>query len=85
MDRIKGRWADTELADDNVTSYVWRPLGTDQQGRYPEAAHAACELDDEPHDPMTSAEKRLIVVIYVVSAVLVVMLGAHALAWWGVL
>lgn len=58
---------------------------TPQACQAPEAAHAASELDDEPHDCMTSAEKRLIVVIYVVSAVLVVMLGAHALAWWGVL
>ena len=49
MDHIKNRWADTQLADDNVTSYVWKPLpkGCDYQGRYPEAAHAACELDDD--------------------------------------
>lgn len=39
---------------DNVTSYVWRPKGCDQQGRYPEAAHAASELDDaEPPQTLT--------------------------------
>lgn len=25
----------------------WPPLGCDQQGRYPEAAHAACEINAE--------------------------------------
>lgn len=43
MDHIKQRWADTQVHR--------LPLGWDQQGRYPEAAHAASELDDESADP----------------------------------
>jgi hypothetical protein len=38
MDHIKQRWADTQVHR--------LPLGCDQQGRYPEAAHAASEIDD---------------------------------------
>jgi hypothetical protein len=81
MDRIKGRWADTELADDNVTGYVWRPQGCDQQGRYPEAAHAASELDDYDPRPIPGAGPVAWLVLGVV-ALLAVAAGWHVVAGW---
>ena len=77
MKHIQNRWADTQMSKH-------LPLGCDQQGRYPEAAHAACELDDEPPS-MTRAEATLVTFIWIASAGIVVILGAHILAWWGVL
>ena len=47
MDHIKQRWAKTQVHR--------LPLGCDQQGRYPEAAHAASEIDD--WDPMPTRER----------------------------
>lgn len=31
---------------------IYIPKGCGQQGRYPEGAHAASELDDYKHDPL---------------------------------
>ena len=65
------------------TPYIAR--GLDQQGRYPEAAHAASEYDDEPQEPLTRTEARLVALVWIASAVLVALLVAHLLALWGVL
>ena len=47
---------------------------------YPQAAHAASEIDDEPvREPMTPAEALIACVIWVLSTVLVVALVA--IAW----
>jgi len=76
MNHIKNRWAATQLAEDNVGSYVWRPIGTDQQGRYPEAAHAASELDDEDPRPIPGAGPVVwLVLASVVAAALVAVLA----------
>jgi hypothetical protein len=77
MKHIQNRWADTQMRPH-------LPLGCDQQGRYPEAAHAASELDDELPS-MTRAEAKLVTLIWIASAGIVAILGAHILAWWGVL
>ena len=82
MNHIKDRWADTDVVNYN-RPYI--PLGCDQQGRYPEAAHAASEYDDEPEAPLTRTEARLVALVWIASAVLVALLGAHLLALWGVL
>ena len=82
------QFADTELADTKVVTYTHRPyipLGCDQQGRHPEAAHAASEYDDDPQEPLTRTEARLVALVWIASAGLVVLLGAHVLALWGVL
>jgi hypothetical protein len=82
MNHIKSRWAATQLAEDNVGSYVWLPKGADQQGRYssampqPEAAHAASELDDEDPRPIPGAGPVVwLVLASVVAAALVAVLA----------
>jgi hypothetical protein len=52
------QFADTELADTKVVTFTHRPyipLGCDQQGRIPEAAHAASEIDDWQPMPTRNA------------------------------
>jgi hypothetical protein len=46
-----------------------RPLGCDQQGRFPEAAHAASEYEDDADDVRHSTQATAAMLIYSVLAV----------------
>lgn len=77
---MKDRY-ETHLFDDGTEPTVWarsgqRALGTDQQGRYPEAAEAATDIGQD--DDLTSFDWAALIVIGTVVVVTVVV-GALAL------
>ena len=72
--------------DDGTEPTVWarsgqRALGTDQQGRYPEAAEAATDIGQD--DDLTSVDWAALIIIGTVVVVTVVV-GALALLGGGV-
>lgn len=81
MQKIIDRWSETHLA-------AWPDPTHERHCAHtqPEAAHAASELDDATDTPpLTRTEARLVALVWIASATIVVMLGAHILARWGVL
>jgi hypothetical protein len=71
------KYEDTEFSDGTEPTVRRLPKGTDQQGRYPEAAEAVTDIGQENEDPEEDTMWFWIVCVVIITAVLA------AAAWKG--
>lgn len=71
------QWAPTQMHMDPIKPPL--PKGCDYQGRFPEAAHAATEVDAEPSDPYDWLTPGRFWAVYAIAVVCALLLGTS----WG--